>query len=263
MRMSADDLKAIHAGKAPVEPPPTPLDQAATGPIPLVAPPPAPPVAPPPVQPASPEFGHFTNPGTVASPASTFLPGVPDEAQPTGERGDFFTRLVAGLIDYSPFILLQVISALMMPASVTLGGAGAGLGALAALGCLSVLLFLAYLVLVPWCWIKFGATPGKKIMKLRIVPSSNPTGRIDLGTAVLRMLGYLVNGIISWIITLPFAAMFVLGAAATGTLGRGALLLKAISLVANGVPYLLILFTAERKGLHDMIAKTIVIKVDR
>ena len=41
------------------------------------------------------------------------------------------------------------------------------------------------------------------------------------------------------------------------------MIMRLVSFAAGIVPYLLILFTAERKGLHDMISKTVVIKVDR
>ena len=276
VRMSADDLAAIHAGKAPGAVPPAPApvqNQAATGPVatpPVKAPappastPPAP--MPPPIATPKP-FGEFTNPGTSVPPSlgflAPFLPPVPDDAIPTGERGDFVTRLLAALIDYSPIILLQILSMLLMPAVLTVGELPTGFGALAALGCLSIILWIGYLIFVPWCWIKFGATPGKKIMKLRVVPESNPSGRIDLGMAVLRLLGYLVNGIIAWIITLPFTALFVMGSVMAGGFHGNLLLMKAVSLIASVIPYLLILFTVERKGLHDMISKTIVIKVDR
>lgn len=259
--MSADQLAAIHAGKPPAEAEPKIQiqDQVATGPVPT--PRPVPPVAPPPAAWSAPEAEKIPSSPSFLGP---LLPPTPDDAVPTGERGDFVSRLIAGLIDYSPILALQIVSALLMPASIVVGGVGGGFGALAAIGCISILLFIAYLILVPMCWIKFGATPGKKIMKLRVVPESDPTGRIDLGMAVLRMLGYLVNGIISWIITLPFSAFFVMGVLAAGRPTGGSLfLVKIISLAANVVPYLLILFTVERKGLHDMISKTVVIKVDR
>jgi len=261
VRMSADQLAAIHAGKPPAEAEPKiqVQDQVATGPVPTTRP--VPPVAPPPAAWSAPEAEKIPSSPSFLGP---LLPPTPDDAVPTGERGDFVSRLIAGLIDYSPILALQIVSALLMPASIVVGGVGGGFGALAAIGCISILLFIAYLILVPMCWIKFGATPGKKIMKLRVVPETDPTGRIDLGMAVLRMLGYLVNGIISWIITLPFSAIFVMGALAAGRPTGGSLfLVKIISLAANVVPYLLILFTVERKGLHDMISKTVVIKVDR
>ncbi|NTW86838.1 MAG: FHA domain-containing protein [Holophagaceae bacterium] len=257
VRMSADELAAIHSGKAPEEAAPQPLsqDQIVTGQVASQAPPPVPPVAPPPaLLPALPP---------PAASTSSLLPPIPDDAIPTGERGDFVSRLVATLIDYSPLLVLQFLSLLLVPSTLGARGMGAGLGAIAALGCLSFLLLAAYLLLVPWCWITYGATPGKKLMKLRVVPEGNPTGRLDVGMAALRMIGYLVNGLIAWVITLPFTAMFVLGAMATGGLGGNLILMRIINFGASILPYLLILFTAERKGLHDMISKTMVIKVDR
>ena len=257
MRMSAEELAAIHSGKPPVEAGSQPLsqDQIATGQVVSQAPPPVPPVAPAPLP--SPAL-----PPRVASTGS-LLPPIPDDAIPTGERGDFVSRLVATLIDYSPMLAIQILSLLLLPSTLGTRGMGAGLGAIAALGCLSFLLLVAYVFLVPWCWITYGATPGKKLMKLRVVPEGNPTGRLDVGMAALRMIGYLVNGLIAWVITLPFTAMFVLGAMATGGLGGNLILMRIVNFGASILPYLLILFTAERKGLHDMISKSVVIKVDR
>ena len=102
-------------------------------------------------------------------------------------------------------------------------------------------------------------------MRLRVVPEANPSSKVDLGMAVLRMLGYLVNGIIAWIIMIPLSLLFLAGAITSGvSVGFGNLLLMRILGLAAGItPYLLILFTVERKGLHDMISKTVVIKVDR
>ena len=260
VRMSAEQLAAIHMRKPPAAPESKIQlqDEIPTGPVPTSIKPPVPTLAPPP----GPGPARSTGPSTPSF-LGPLLPPTPDDAIPTGERGDFVTRLIAALIDYSPLFALQVISILLMPASIAAGGFGAGFGAIAAVGCISMLLFLAYLFFVPWCWIQFGATPGKKLMKLRVVPESNPTGRIDLGMAVLRMLGYLVNGVISWVIMMPFTAIFVVGAMRTGMFGGSLLLMKAVSLAANVVPYLLILFTAERKGIQDMISKSVVIKVDR
>jgi uncharacterized RDD family membrane protein YckC len=259
IRMSAEQLAAIHQRRPPSLPESEiqPQEQFATGPVQASTKPPVPPTSPPGVESA------LLNGPATPSFLGPLLPPIPDDAVPTGERGDFITRLLAALIDYSPLFALQVVSILLMPTSLDVGSLGADFGAIAAVGCISLLLFFAYLFFIPWCWINFGATPGKKIMKLRVVPESDPTGRIDLGMAVLRMLGYLVNGLIAWIITLPFTAFFMVGAMRTGVFGGHLFLMKAVSLVANLVPYLLILFTAERKGLHDMISKTVVIKVDR
>jgi len=210
---------------APVPPPPTPsMSQ---------------PMAPPEAQSTArtpPPVGGGPRPFTIApaaseaNPAPTFLqpwlPPVPDPAQPTGERGDFGTRLLSHLIDGGLvlvlFIALWVIQAILMGALFRIMGP-----AVLALGCffglLQFALGIVFLMFWPWCWIKFGATPGKKIMKLRVVPEDNPHGRIDVSMAVLRILGHMLN---------------------------------------FGIGYLLIL-GEERKGLQDILSKSIVIKVDR
>ncbi len=231
---------------APVAPPPPPAVPApppvaaAMPPLPPAPVPPAP-IPPPPMPPpmASPSYGTVAPEGVGENPAPGFLrpylPSVPDTARPVmgpdgqPERGDFVTRLLAHLIDggmvMAIFIVLWIVQMVLM----ALLGRALGAGAMA-IGCLFGLLQLAIslgtLCFWPWCWMKFGATPGKKIMKLRVVPEANPQGRVDLGQAVLRVVGHMVNGV-----------LFCL-------------------------PYLLIL-GADRKGLQDMFSNSIVIKVDR
>ncbi|MDP1831223.1 MAG: FHA domain-containing protein [Geothrix sp.] len=187
VRMSADQLAAIHTGKAPVANPEPKIqiqDQAATGPVPTPAARPSmPPVAPfqayrpPPVPPAS---GGFVLPGFITD----FLPPIPDDAQPTGERGDFLTRLVAVLIDVVPVIGLYFAAFV--------------LAFIPFLGCvifpLIGLVGFAYgFLFIPYCESHFGGSFGKKIMKLRIVPEDDPKGRIDFGTAILRRVGHILN----------------------------------------------------------------------
>ncbi len=230
VRMSAAELAAIHAGAAP-EPKIELQGQGTTGPVVnQPAPPPVPPVAPPP-QPKA--FGEFTHPGGASvynGPLPGFilpyLPDLPDDAQPTGERGDFLTRLVAVLIDAAPLVALWVVIFFLQHILFYILGPGACLVAVL-IGLLQLIVVLGYTWLfIPYCWITFGASPGKRMMKLRVVPEGNPTGHIDVSTAVLRMLGYLVNGVLL------------------------------------GLPYLIILGN-ERKGLQDIISKSLVIKVDR
>ena len=266
VRMSAAELAAIHSEGAPPEPKIELQGQGATGPMAAKpAAPGVPPVAPPPITPPKP-FGEFTNPGSrqTSNPGflGSYLPPVPDDAQPTGERGDFVTRLLAALIDLSPLLILSLLSLMLFGPALATGGLGAGLGIGCLLGFIQLLLALAYLFLVPWCWIKFGATPGKKIMKLRVVPEGNPSGRLDVGGAVLRLLGYLVNGIIAWVIAMPV----MLGLAFMGLsagFGFGTLLVtRLVSFGIGLIPYLIILLPA-RKGLQDIISKSLVIKVGR
>jgi uncharacterized RDD family membrane protein YckC len=73
-------------------------------------------------------------------------------------------------------------------------------------------------------WAVKGATPGKKALGLRIVREDgvDPPG---WGTAILRLLGYLVDGFTLYI------------------------------------GFIMIGFTDRKRGLHDMIAGTTVVKV--
>jgi uncharacterized RDD family membrane protein YckC len=195
-----------------------------------------------------------------------WLPSIPDPAVPLrGQddslvRGDLWTRVLASLIDFSPMLALSLVSW-----GLTLLAFHAGLGLLLGLGLLVAILrfalFVAYLILLPLCWIHYGATPGKKAMKLRVVPEEDPAGRIDLSAAITRLLGYLVMGIISWVImavlmrlVLPNRGMFASPLAD--------LAFTAAMVVSSILPYLMLL-GAERKGLEDIFSRSIVIKVDR
>ena len=244
VRMSADQLAAIHTGKPPVEPEPKLPDQLATGPVATKAQPPMPeapgftivPTAPPPIPapkpppipppPPAPQAAPAPRPAAAAPLASggpvpafieAYLPPIPDDAQPIGERGDFLTRLVAVILDMVPIIILYIAAFI--------------LAFIPFVGCLMFpltgLLGIAYnFLFIPYCESHYGGSFGKKMMKLRIVPEDNPLGRIDFGTAILRRVGHLINGFLM------------------------------------GLPYLMI-FGSERKGIQDMISKSLCIKVDR
>ena len=71
-------------------------------------------------------------------------------------------------------------------------------------------------------WLTQGATPGKMALNLKITTADREP--LHVGGAILRYVGYLASSI---------------------TLGIG---------------YLMIAFTAEKRGLHDFIAGTMVIK---
>lgn len=228
MRMSADQMAQIHGAPPPAPTPPSqpfpvpaPMPPQETADVPRPRPLPPPPAA----------FGHATNPGThggsmAQNPAPAFLqpylPPVPDDAQPTGERGDFVTRLLAILIDCVPAVGLAIVFMFIhfALAFIPILGCIAGCG----LSLVEFAIFLGYgFYFIPWCTSKFGATIGKKMMKLRVVPENDPSGRLAFGTAILRQLGHL-----------PF--------------------INLVNLMILG---------EERKGLTDMIAKSLVIKVDR
>ena len=263
VRMSPDQMAQVHgtigvpsgppASPTPAPPPPPMMSQSpiATTPAPVQHMP----------ESRAPEFGHFTDPGAAARPGSIplpistparpyaspapvvhggipavampqstgflgkFLPPIPDDAQPTGERGDFFTRFLAYLIDGAILIPIMIVLwiffivlGILTRYVPILGCLGAILGMLLYLGAL-----LGYFVFMARCISRNGATIGKKMMKLRVVPEDDPYGRLTFMQALLRLICYVLN---------------------------------------FGIGFLLI-FGAERKAVHDMITKTIVIKVDR
>ena len=209
VRMSADELAAIHTGKPAEGPKAGTPGQGDTGPIRVTAPRPLPPVAPPPAP------GHTKPAGPAeASFLGSLLPSIPDDAVSTGERGDLVARLLAVLIDAVPAILIS-IGFMILSIIPFLGCILLPLNIVAQLG--------YYWFFIPWCVSKYGASIGKKMMKLRVVPEGNPQGRIDLGPAVLRQIGNL-------------------------------LALNLIILAVKG---------DERISLSDMLAKTEVLKVDR
>ncbi len=218
VRMSADQLAAIHTGKPSTEAESkaaTP-DQLATGPVSTPVARPVPPVAPalPPRPTPPPPPPPSSGAGFIPAFLAAYLPPVPDDAQPTGERGDFLTRLVAVILDVVPLIGLYIVAFI--------------LAFIPFLGCLifplvGLLGFAYQFLLIPYCESTYGGSFGKKIMKLRVVPEDNPLGRIDLGTAILRRVGHILN---------------------------------------FGIGYLIV-FGGERKHVGDMISKSVCIKVDR
>jgi len=67
-----------------------------------------------------------------------------------------------------------------------------------------------------------GATPGKHLLGLRVLQANGETA--SLGTGLLRVFGYWINGF------------------------------------TFGIGFLMVAFTAEKRGLHDNIASTIVVR---
>lgn len=87
--------------------------------------------------------------------------------------------------------------------------------------------FNGWKILIPFVytlffWIKFSATPGKMVMKLKIVDEAN--NPLTVQSAIIRYLGYILNGF---------------------TLMLG---------------FLWAAFNDKKQGLHDIIAKTYVVK---
>jgi uncharacterized RDD family membrane protein YckC len=97
----------------------------------------------------------------------------------------------------------------------------------ATLPILAILPFLAVVIIpliyFPYYWAKDGQTPGMKQMGIRVVRDADG-GPITMGSAILRLVGYWVSG-----------AVFYLG-------------------------YIWIFIDKRRRGWHDLIAGTVVVK---
>jgi len=136
----------------------------------------------------------------------------------------FGIRFLAYILDSLILSLLCVV--VMIPAFLAVKALSQEAPGLALLVNLTASVFVlvlstAYIVVF---WAKSGATPGKKILQLKIIREDGiePLG---YGKAFLRLLGYAVNNF-------------------TMCIG-----------------YLVILFNDEKKGLHDMIAGTRVVRL--
>ena len=136
-------------------------------------------------------------------------------------------RLVAYIIDTIAVSALILVVMLVFGA-LTAGAAAGGAGALAVFG--GLVLFLAVIALAllyfPFFWARDGQTPGMKVFGIRVVRDRDG-GPISGGQALLRLLGYFVNGMVLY------------------------------------VGYVWILIDKRRRGWHDLIAGTVVIEDPR
>lgn len=153
---------------------------------------------------------------------AAYLPPIPDDAVPTGQRGELGERLVATLIDFVPALVIAILFWIIQFVLAFIPFLGCIAGCALTLVHLAVQLAYTF-YFVPWCVSKHGASIGKKMQKLRVVPLGEPAGRIPLGSAILRQLG-------------NFFALNLIVLAVKGD---------------------------ERLSLSDMLAKSEVIKVDR
>ncbi len=175
---------------------------------------PAPPPAPAPMPPA---------PVPAAAPPAYFGDLAPIEGEPAG----FWIRFLAFMIDYAIIgFLMAIIWAPTFLIAFRPTASGESPGAFG-----MILPFLSFVLGSAvglgynlWFPATRGATPGKKMLGLRIVreDGEEPLG---WGTAFMRLVGYMVSGFILCI------------------------------------GFFMIAFNPEKKGLHDMIAKTRVLKI--
>jgi uncharacterized RDD family membrane protein YckC len=162
--------------------------------------------------PSSAPPSHWQAPEYVPGPAPGYEFGGPGE------------RLVAYIVD----VLISgcvVIGIVILAGLVVGAGAVGGSGLVAGLGVLVILVavFVVPLAYFPYFWARSGQTPGMKMFGLQVVRDSDG-GPIGGGTAILRLVGYWVSGVV-----------FYLG-------------------------YIWIFIDKRKRGWHDLIAGTVVVK---
>jgi uncharacterized RDD family membrane protein YckC len=161
-------------------------------------------------------------------PAPTWQPPERTGGPAPGvEFAEFGPRLVAYIID-GLIVGGLVIVVLVSWALFALASGGIANDAMSAGAAVSVVLLVVALTVVglgyfPWFWSRDGATPGMKMMGLLLVRDQDG-GPIGGGQAILRLVGYAVSGMV-----------FYLG-------------------------YVWILVDKRRRGWHDLIAGTVMIK---
>jgi uncharacterized RDD family membrane protein YckC len=144
------------------------------------------------------------------------------------EPAGFWIRFAAYLIDAAiimvPMLIVMAVSVPMMFRAAQTGQSdspSAWIFVLPTLGgLLTAVLSIAYPL---YFWTSRGATPGKSLLGLQIVTSEGKSP-IDFKSAVLRLIGYMINGF------------------------------------TFGIGFLLIALSEDKRGLHDRIADTTVVR---
>jgi uncharacterized RDD family membrane protein YckC len=203
----------------PPSAPPTAAPRPPAPPSPALRPP-APPsparraAPPPPPVPAMPV--HAPAPPPISRVAAAVRTGT----SPAG----FWIRVLAWLVDslilgVAMTVLLLPLSYLAAKKAATDPAAATAIFAIAYV--LSTAAVIGYLLVF---WSKSGATPGKKVLRLKIVREDGvePMG---VGKAFLRIVGYFLSSL------------------------------------ALGIGYLMVAFTNGKRGLHDMVAGTRVVRL--
>ena len=167
--------------------------------------------------------------GGVASPADVEAEMAAPARIDTLPRAGFWIRLAAWIGDMLFLILPVFISAIVVWATVILGGWLGGeindqVKAFAAMSGAAIVIVSGFLYFTLFVG-AFGQTPGKMLFRLRIVRVNDL--EMTYGRAVLRSL--------CWI----------------------------LSLLLFSVGFLMIAFNRQKQGLHDMLAGTYVIRTQR
>lgn len=214
-------------------------DPTTTTPVPGPAAPPATPAtAPPPAASPPPPAASPPPPAATAAPVAWAAP--PPEAGPAPgfEFGGFGARLGAYILDV--ILVTAIVSALVIVGSVVaFGGTDFAIDAAtgqivpgsvefdgtawAIFGLLVLIATIIGVLYFPWFWARGGQTPGMRPFGLYVVRDTDGS-RIGWGPAFLRLIGYWVSGVV-----------FYLG-------------------------FIWIFIDKRRRGWHDLIAGTVVIR---
>jgi uncharacterized RDD family membrane protein YckC len=143
------------------------------------------------------------------------------------EFADFAPRLVAYIID-GLIVGGLIVAAMLAWALIAFFGGAIRSDSMDPASWITLVIVLVVVIVIglgyfPWFWSRSGATPGMRMMSLRVVRDADG-GPISGGQAILRLVGYWISG-----------AVLYLG-------------------------YIWILVDKRRRGWHDLIAGTVVIK---
>lgn len=117
---------------------------------------------------------------------------------------------------------------------------------------ISVVIYILYFIIFQFLY--KGQTLGKKLLKIRVVTKEEK--QPSLGDFVVR--GIIVEGILATFLSL--IAIVVLSKDNYLTIYTWLSMLSSTFIVASA---LMVLYRKDRRGLHDMMAKTIVIKEEK
>jgi len=142
---------------------------------------------------------------------------------PLGER--FIAYLIDAFIVGIFIVVAAIVASVIFASGVSGSGQNITVSPAAAggFGLVMLLIFIVATAYFPWFWMRDGATPGMKRFSLRVV-NDRDGGRVTGGQAVLRFIGLWIS-----------SAVVYLG-------------------------YIWALIDSRRRGWHDLIAGTVVIK---
>jgi uncharacterized RDD family membrane protein YckC len=216
-----------------------------------------------------------------AAPIAKMTPVMPDTSTRATENAGFWMRFLAAIIDgILVSIITSIISSIFglnnamvrlneISRSVAAGGSVEAIqneaGALVA----PILLSLVFSLLVNWLYFallessKSQATLGKMALGLKVTNLSEQA--IGFGQATWRYFAKQIPGLVS-LIVLSFGMIPIIpvisdptSAAARAAAGTF-LLVSFVSFLIAVVPFLMTGFTAKKQALHDILAKTLVVK---